>query len=52
MTRPVADSSALGQGSPVLTGQVAGLVALGLGVLLTVTRLSLGKRSRSPKQGG
>ncbi|MFY9927708.1 MAG: hypothetical protein WAK82_06875 [Streptosporangiaceae bacterium] len=52
ITQPVADSSAFGQGSPALTGQVAGLVALALGVLLTVTRLSLRKRARSPKQGG
>jgi hypothetical protein len=52
MARPVADSSALGLGTPVLTAQVAGLVALALGVLLTVTRLSVRKRSRSAKRGG
>jgi hypothetical protein len=47
----VADSSALALGKPVLTAQVAGLVALGMGILLTVTRLSLRKRFRSRKQG-
>jgi hypothetical protein len=50
-TRPVADSSALALGKPVLTAQVAGLAALGMGILLTVTRLSLRKRFRSRKQG-
>jgi hypothetical protein len=38
---PVADSSALGS---VLAAQVAGLVALALAIILTVTRLSLTKR--------
>jgi hypothetical protein len=36
----------------VLTAQVAGLIALALALLLTVTRLSLRKRFRAPKQGG
>jgi hypothetical protein len=36
----------------VLTAQVAGLIALALALLLTVTRLSLRKRLRTPKQGG
>jgi hypothetical protein len=49
---PVSDSSALGIGKPGLTGQVAGLIALALAVMLTVTRLSLRKRLRKPgKQG-
>jgi hypothetical protein len=43
-----ADSSALG---PVLTAQVAGLIALGLALILTVTRLSLTKRLRFKKRG-
>ena len=38
---PTADSSAL---APVLTAQVAGLTALALAIMLTVTRLSLTKR--------
>jgi hypothetical protein len=33
----------------VLTAQVVGMVALALGVLLTVTRMSLRKRPRSPR---
>jgi hypothetical protein len=33
----------------VLSAQVAGLIALALGIMLTVTRLSLRKRLRSPK---
>jgi len=45
----VADASALGLGKPVLTAQVAGLIALALGVLLTVTRLSVRRRPKSPK---
>jgi hypothetical protein len=45
---PVSDSSALGFGKPGLTGQVAGLIALALAIMLTVTRLSLRKRSRKP----
>jgi hypothetical protein len=44
---PVSDTSAL---APGLSGQLAGLIALALAVLLTVTRLSLGKRFRSKKQ--
>ncbi len=49
---PAAASSPLAFAQPGLTGQVAGLVALAVAVLLTVTRLSLGKRFRSRKQGG
>jgi hypothetical protein len=43
-----ADSSALG---PVLTAQVAGLIALALAIILTVTRLSLTKRLGFRKRG-
>jgi hypothetical protein len=44
----VAYSSTL---APVLTAQVAGLIALALALMLTVTRLSLRKRFRGPKPG-
>ena len=47
---PVSDSSAIAFAQPGLTGQVAGLIALAVAVLLTVTRLSLRKRFRSRKQ--
>ena len=43
---PASDSSALGFGKPGLTGQVAGLIALALAIMLTVTRLSLRKHFR------
>jgi hypothetical protein len=46
---PVSDSSAIAFVQPGLTGQVAGLIALAVAVLLTVTRLSLRKRFRSRK---
>jgi hypothetical protein len=49
--RPVPGSSAIAFVQPGLTGQVAGLIALAVAVLLTVTRLSLRKRFRSRKQG-
>jgi hypothetical protein len=48
--RHVSDSSAIAFVQPGLTGQVAGLIALAVAVLLTVTRLSLRKRFRSRKQ--
>jgi hypothetical protein len=50
--RPAPDSSAIAFVQPGLTGQVAGLIALAVAVMLTVTRLSLRKRFRSRKQGG
>jgi hypothetical protein len=50
--RPAAGSSAIAFVKPGLTGQVAGLIALAVAVMLTVTRLSLRKRFRSRKQGG
>jgi hypothetical protein len=49
---PVTGASPLAFAAPGLTGQVAGLIALAVAVLLTVTRLSLRKRFRSRKQGG
>ena len=48
---PVSDASPVALGSPVMTAQVTGLIALGLAVLLTVTRLSVRKRPRSGKSG-
>ena len=48
---PVSDASPVALGQPGLSGQLAGLVALALAVLLTVTRLSLGRRLRSKKPG-
>jgi len=50
-TSPVADPSPLPAGTPVFTAQAAGLIALGLAIMLTVTRLSLRKRSGSGKTG-
>jgi hypothetical protein len=49
---PVPGSSAIAFVKPGLTGQVAGLIALAVAVMLTVTRLSLRKRFRSRKQEG
>jgi hypothetical protein len=49
-SRPVSGSSAIAFVQPGLTGQVAGLIALAVAILLTVTRLSLRKRFRSRKQ--
>jgi hypothetical protein len=47
--QPVAESSAIGFGQPVLTAQVVGLIALAVAIMLTVTRLSLRRRFRSGK---
>jgi hypothetical protein len=47
---PVPGSSAIAFVKPGLTGQVAGLLALAVALLLTVTRLSLRRRFRSRKQ--
>jgi hypothetical protein len=49
---PVSDSSTVSPGSaPVFTAQVVGLIALGLAIMLTVTRLSLRRRSGSRGAG-
>jgi hypothetical protein len=44
-------ASPVSAGSPVFTAQVAGLIALGLAIMLTVTRLSRRKRSGSGRTG-
>jgi hypothetical protein len=49
--QPATGASPLAFARPGLTGQVAGLIALAVAVLLTVTRLSLRKRFWSRKQG-
>jgi hypothetical protein len=46
-TRPVANTSALPEGAPIVDGQLAGLAALALAFVLTVTRLSVRRRSRA-----
>jgi hypothetical protein len=48
---PIANASTISPGEQVLTAQVAGLIALGLAIMLTVTRLSLRKRSGSGGSG-
>ena len=50
-SEPVSAASPVALAQPGLTGQLAGLVALALAVMLTVTRLSLGRRLRSRKPG-
>jgi hypothetical protein len=47
--RPAPSSAAIAFIQPGLTGQVVGLIALAVAVLLTVTRLSLRRRFRSRK---
>ncbi len=48
---PTANASALALGTPVLTAQVIGLLALAFGIMLTVTRLSLRRRARPKGEG-
>jgi hypothetical protein len=43
-TRPVANTSALPEGAPVIGAQLAGLAALALAFVLAVTRLSIRRR--------
>jgi len=51
-TAPAADASPVSLGTPVATAQVAGLIALGLAIMLTVTRLSVRRRRRAGKPRG
>jgi hypothetical protein len=46
-TGPVSEASPVSLGTPVFTAQVAGLIALGLAIMLTVTRLSVHRRSKT-----
>jgi hypothetical protein len=46
---PFSEASPVSLGTPVFTAQVAGLIALGLAIMLTVTRLSLRRRSGKPR---
>ena len=46
---PAAEASPASLGTPVFTAQVVGLIALGLAIMLTVTRLSLRRRSSKPR---
>jgi hypothetical protein len=46
---PVSEASPVSLGTPVFTAQVAGLIVLGLAIMLTVTRLSLRRRSGKPR---
>jgi hypothetical protein len=48
-TGPVSQASPVSFGTPVLTAQVAGLIALGVAIMLTVTRLSVRRRSKPNK---
>ena len=48
---PTANASAFALGTPVLTAQVIGLLALAFGIMLTVTRLSLRRRARPKGEG-
>ena len=43
---PVAEASPVSLGTPVFTAQVAGLIVLGVAIMLTVTRLSVRRRSK------
>ena len=46
-----ASASAFALGTPVLTAQVIGLLALAFGIMLTVTRLSLRRRAKPKGEG-
>jgi hypothetical protein len=50
-TRPVANTSALPEGAPVVGAQLAGLAALALAFIIAVTRLSIRRRPTSTPPG-
>jgi hypothetical protein len=45
-TAPVSEASPVSLSTPVFTAQVAGLIALGVAIMLTVTRLSARRRAK------
>lgn len=45
-TGPISEASPVSAGTPVFTAQVAGLIALGLAIMLTATRLMVRRRSK------
>ena len=45
-TGPVSEASPVSAGTPVFTAQVAGLIALGLAIMLTATRLMVRRRAK------
>ena len=49
-TRPIANTSALPEGAPVIGAQLAGLAALTVAFVLAVTRLSIRRRPTKPTQ--
>jgi hypothetical protein len=46
---PFPDASPVSLGTPIFTAQAVGLIALGVAILLTVTRLSVRRRSGKPR---
>ena len=46
---PVSEASPVSADAPVFTAQVGGLIALGLAIMITVTRLSVRKRPGKPR---
>jgi hypothetical protein len=51
-TAPLSGASPVSADAPVFTAQVAGLIALGLAIMLIVTRLAVRKRSRPSEPRG
>jgi hypothetical protein len=49
-TRPIADTSALPEGAPIVGAQLAGLAALALALVLAITGLRVHRRPNATKQ--
>jgi hypothetical protein len=49
-TRPVANTSALPEGASIGGAQIAGLAALGLAIVVAITRLSIRRRPATPPE--